>query len=124
MSNIYEQPNADLLQPEEVEFTFSNLGIWRKIYLALNWLVGIAFLIAMVIGLAEPAQQPDSTDSLIMVLLTLLYLAFCLWVHIAICKRKLGQLIALIVIQIFPLFNPVSALIFWAIYSTSKKEVG
>ena len=41
MNDVYSAPKADLATSQKLEFTFSSLGFWRKLFLVLNWLYTI-----------------------------------------------------------------------------------
>ena len=123
MENIYKNPESNILQDEYGGKLpeFSNLGIWRKIYIVFNWVFGLLILIPGVFGLVQ-SENEDLTDRLLYLAVAVLYMGYCYWLHVAISKRRLSQLIAILIIQIFPFVNPVSALIMFFIYRTSKNE--
>jgi len=115
-----QSPNSDLEKIQLFEFSFNNLGIWRKIYIYLNWFFFLAYsIVAMyVIWDKNPEFDPG-----IMMLMIPIVIAYAFWIHIAISKRKINQLRTLALIQLFPFFNLLGCFIFFAIRSTSKQEV-
>lgn len=98
----------------ERDFAFDNLGIWRKIYIIINWL---ALIVISVIFLGHGELTPE--------ILFLLFLgwSFTIWLHMAIVGRKVIQLRWLAGLSLIPLLNPVGAIIIWLISSTSKDEI-
>ena len=122
MNEISNQGQSEKNMNED--FTFSNLGVWRKIYLALNWvsLLGISLLFLK--SFISVALESGLTfqGTLISAVLILIFPFYCYWLHISVSKRKLDQLTVLTIVQIIPSVNPVSALILFAIRSTSKTE--
>ena len=123
MENIYKNPESNILPDESGSHVleFSNLGIWRKIYIVINWVFGLVILIPGVSKLVQ-GENDNLTGGLLYLAVSILYMGYCYWLHVAISKRKLSQLIAILIIQIFPFMNPISAVIMFFIYITSKKE--
>ncbi len=121
MSEIYSPPNSPLLENESIELTFSSLGIWRKVYLILNWISVLLIIILGNIGVffGEPGNQTASP----LYFLSTFLMIYAIWAHTAIIGRRVTQLRVLCFIQIIPFLNPISAIIFWAISSTSKAEI-
>jgi len=97
----------------EKQYVFQNLGIWRKIYLILNWL---GLIIASVMLLDSEKIAPE--------LLFLVFLGwpFLIWLHAAVVGRKVIQLRWLAGLSLIPLMNPVGAIVIWLISSISKEE--
>lgn len=121
MSDNYAPPNAKLLINERVNLTFLSLGIWRKIYLILNWVSILLIVILMNIGMVVGQSADKAVTPLYMVSTVLII--FAVWAHSAIVGRRVTQLRVLCFIQIIPFMNPLGAIIFWAISSTSKTEI-
>ncbi|RLU01341.1 hypothetical protein [Ketobacter sp.] len=122
MANVYEQPDSTLIHDTALEMTFSSLGIWRKIYLGLNWvLTGLVAVFLIVQGASGAAEN---LPILYFVGVAVFAIGYCYWLHYAIVNRNLTQLLIIGIINIIPFFNPVSAILVFAIRSTSKKEIG
>ncbi len=120
MSDMYSTPQSNPINITPLELTFSSLGIWRKLYLALNWLVIALFVFFAVVGILF---DEESKQLFIPVLALLAFLvSYAFWTHTAIVNRRVTQLRVICFLQVIPFMNPVSALIFWAISSTSKSE--
>jgi len=107
------------------ELVFSTLGIWRKIYIGIIWLITLIFSLGTCVWLFIPEVMGQELGFPISYLIGFMCfnLIYSFWIHTAIVKRKAKQLLALAVIQIIPFMNPISALIFFSIYRISKKEV-
>ena len=120
MSEIYSTPKSNPIELAALDLTFSSLGIWRKLYLGLNWLVIALFVFFAVVGvlLGEESEHLSIPVLLLMALLV----GYAFWTHTAIVNRRVTQLRILCFVQVIPFMNPISALIFWAIGSTSKTE--
>lgn len=100
-------------------FTFDNLGIWRKIYLILNWLVLIVVSVIFLISVISLGSRGT---------IETFFLLFwgwplTIWLHMAIIGRKVIQLRWLAGLNLIPLLNPVGAIVIWLISSTSKDEI-
>ena len=95
-------------------FTFDNLGIWRKIYLVLNW--------AILIAVSGLYLVPNELGSEVLLYILIAW-PFTFWLHIAVVGRKVVQLWWLCGLSVLPLMNLLGALIIWFIASTSKEEV-
>ena len=130
MGNVYLTPEA-VLDVEYVPlFNFSNLGAWRKIFLALNWVSSISISLAMVsapilalFGNTEEVAGISIWQIIILLLIVLLSLGYAYWLHRAVCGRILLQISILAGVQIIPMLNPVGLIILLAIRSTSKTEI-
>ncbi|MEE2730969.1 MAG: hypothetical protein VYA55_09120 [Pseudomonadota bacterium] len=121
MENVYEKPESELINSENAEYTFTSLGIWRKIFIVLSWLMALVITYpALTEFMREDQANPDFAT--IFLTMSMLHLALCFWMTFAISKRKLGQIVALLALNIFPLFNPIHAIILAAVYFVSKKE--
>ncbi len=128
MENAYKKPQSNLVRPGEVDFTFGNLGIWRKIYLSLNWAITLIASLSMLLPLfvASTDNVPAGVgiwQLIVNIVIIVLILSYAYWFHVAVTRRNVLQLLILAIIQIVPLLNPISLVILLAIRSTSKKEV-
>lgn len=113
-----EESNLLVNTGEGSGFSFSNLGVWRKIYLGINWALSIFIVVTFI------AAGLDKDGGLFVSLtFTAFIMAYTFWLHYAITHRKVTQLTVLTIIQVIPLLNPVGALVMFAIRSTSIKEV-
>lgn len=104
-------------QQNHSDFTFSNLGIWRKLYLICNWVV-----LAITIYYLAVSNLINEEPFVVLLLLS----AYCvgvIWLHMAVVGRKVTQLRWIAGLNLIPCLNPVSALVVWFIGSTSKQEV-
>jgi len=104
------------------KFTYKSLGIWRKIYLILNWFFSFAITFVWIYNAITDQSQPAAV-SLTAVLLSILLLGYTYWLHYAIVQRKLSQLLIIGILNIIPFLNPITAIIVFAIRSTSKLEL-
>jgi len=120
MSEVYSTPKSDPINITALELTFSSLGFWRKLYLIINWLANI--LIGFFFTVALLASEENDAASMLPLTLVGLLVAYSFWTHSAIVNRRVTQLRVLCLVQVIPFMNPISALIFWAISSTSKTE--
>jgi|GEM_PF-2137433 len=120
MSEVYSTPKSDPINITALELTFSSLGFWRKLYLIINWLANILIGFFFTVGLLA-GEENDAASMLPLTLVGLL-VAYSFWTHSAIVNRRVTQLRVLCLVQVIPFMNPISALIFWAIGSTSKTE--
>ena len=120
MSEVYSTPKSDPINITALELTFSSLGFWRKLYLIINWLANILIGLFFTVGLLA-GEENDAASMLPLTLVGLL-VAYSFWTHSAIVNRRVTQLRVLCLVQVIPFMNPISALIFWAIGSTSKTE--
>ena len=121
MSEVYKQPDSNLVLDSELALTFSSLGIWRKIYVVFNWISAIAaglYLISQ-----DATGSVDDMPILYFIGIMLAAVGYCFWLQYAIVKRNLTQLMIIGIINIFPFFNPIAALLVFLIRSTSKKEL-
>jgi len=119
---IYSAPTANV-EIKEKEFSFFTLGIWRKIYLIMLWLVVLLSSSAVFMSTFVDVGQKSKGNPIVSIVFILLCFGYGYWVHSSVVKRNVFQLRLLCFLQIIPLMNPVSALIMWAIGSTSKKEI-
>lgn len=103
---------------EDIEYSFSNLGIWRRIYLAIQLLLSGTFLC-----LCVWAYFIADGISLGLLILSLVAAAFSTWIYVAVSQRKLKQLKVIAFLSIIPMGNLVLLLIMLAIISTTKKEI-
>ncbi|CAA0094853.1 Uncharacterised protein [BD1-7 clade bacterium] len=124
---VYQAPEANLESIRDANTfypTFSNLSIGRKIALVLMWL-----FYALVVGMlgfgvwVDDGVEPEVTEGVetlfgLAVMLAGLYI----WTHMATVKRKVGQLAAISIINLFVTGNLVSCLIALSIRSSSKLE--
>jgi len=126
MESVYSSPTSDIQETETKELTFKTLGFWRKLYLVLNWLTvilaGVGVVFSVLLGGDQAGINLTSLVSIGVVLV--LFVAYTYWLHVAVSRRQKGALTALTIIQIIPFMNPISALIMYAIRSTSVKELG
>jgi hypothetical protein len=123
MSNFYKNPDLELVDSGAPDFIYQSLGIWRKIFLVINWLGAILFSVALIfVAINEEDKSVDLGISALIVLL--LTLAYAYWLHVAVATRNVTQLLIIALLNIIPFLNPVSAILVFAIRSTSKSERG
>ena len=103
------------------EYTFANLGGWRKAYIILSWLLILVYGVAFISMATEPDLGMDSVMGA--VIFMTIGVAYVAWLHIAIVGRKLIQLQWICGLTVFPLMNPIAALIVFAISRTTKREI-
>ncbi len=121
MSEIYSPPNSLIQDNNSIELTFSSLGIWRKVYLVLNWLLVLLIILVGNMGMFFEVAEGKTAPPLYF--LSAISLIYVIWAHTAIIGRRVTQLRVLCFIQIIPFLNPIGAIILWAISSTSKTEI-
>lgn len=120
MDVINTESNHSGVTPKLGEYTYNSLGIWRKLYLGLNWF----FSVVMVFGVSYVAIT-EGTHYIglgIMLLAALLFFGSAYWLHHATVQRKTAQLLAIAILNIVPFLNPIAAILVFAIRSTSKSE--
>lgn len=122
MNQIDKTQNPVLTDGKSIEFTFSSLGIWRKIFLVVNWIVSI-FLVAVLLFFTFSENKQIDVNLAVVVFAILCLLGYSYWLHVAVSKRKVGHLAILLITQIVPFGNPIGALMLFAIRSTSKSEL-
>ncbi|MGY5449971.1 hypothetical protein ACVFI8_03300 [Agarivorans sp. MS3-6] len=107
------------------QLNFSSLGWFRKLFLIVHWLsVAVIVLGAGVwIFVPEIMNQELGFSPFVLYAMVFFSLAYAFWIQRAISKRSRGQLLALTGIQLFPFFNPITALLFFAMYRLSKQEI-
>ena len=102
--------------------SFSSLGVWRRLYLVLMWIIMSCIPLYLIYFTLFELQ-----DIQVMLPTTLIFSVLCFayayWIHTAVVKRKVRQLRILCFISIIPCMNPITALIFWVIGSASKREI-
>jgi hypothetical protein len=97
----------------ENTFNFSNLGIWRKIFLILRW-IGLALMFFVLLF-----RVTFDVSGLIAGIILLFLILLVFWTHVAICKREVTNLY---IIALLTLFNPISALLVLWTAIVSKRE--
>ena len=117
MSDVYAAPQAELNTKEYLELSFSSLGFWRKLFLVFNWLSVVLMGAVLLLVGAE-----FGFGFLVALVMTLAMAGYCYWIQTAVCNRNMSHLLILTIIQVVPFLNPITALIFFAIRATSKKE--
>lgn len=123
MNDIYKSPESILTKAESIEFTFRSLGVGRKIYIGFHWLVSVLICAFLTLG---AAMDEDLSFGKMIVLLFFFFilLGYAYWVHYAVVTRNLTQLLVLIIINIIPFMNPISAIILFLVRSRTKREIG
>ena len=97
------------------EFSFKNLGLFRKIYVIFMWCaLGFIFIYQAI----EPNGAIYFHGSAF-VLMPL----FLIWVTYAIVKRKIYQLLAFAALHCFPGFSGLVAIILFCIFIATKREI-
>ncbi|MDZ7925125.1 MAG: hypothetical protein U5M23_13975 [Marinagarivorans sp.] len=122
MGNIYETPQSKIIISDGFEFTFSSLGIWRKIYLVWIWVVALFFAlvtIAILIG-AVPLKEVSKVE---FTLFISALIGHTIWLTYATVSRKVGQLWMLSLLSLFPLISPIGAVIIASIATASKRDL-
>ncbi|RKF20326.1 hypothetical protein DBZ36_07760 [Alginatibacterium sediminis] len=106
------------------DFSYSSLGVWRKIFIALIWISTSIFTSGALVWLLYPEimQTELGFSPQLLLGLTIWFLFTAIWATWAICKRKSKHLVVLAVLQLFPWFNLLSAAFFFQSYKTSKFE--
>ena len=105
--------------------TFSSLCWLRKLTLIFVWIITTLFFWGAIIWLFAPEIMGNelSFSNEKLVAMTAFLVIYSTWIHIAIVKRRLKHLILIALLQLFPLFNVLGALMFAGVYYASKKEV-
>lgn len=123
MNDIYKSPESSLIKTTLPEFTFSSLGVGRKIYIGLHWVVAILASVALTFGMIISGDV--GIGSLVLLLfISAIILGYAYWVHYAIVNRDLTQLLVLIIVNIIPLMSPISAVLLFMVRSRTKRELG
>ncbi|MGI2191411.1 hypothetical protein ACRN9V_08040 [Shewanella baltica] len=109
---------------DESRFTFSSLGIFRKILLGIVWIFAVIFILGGIIWTFFPHIMQDELNyPLVNLIVIIVFLnLFSFWIHFAVCKRKTKQLAVIAILQMFPLLNPIAGLIFLGVYWVSRQE--
>jgi hypothetical protein len=124
MNDIYKSPESSLTVVNEIpEFTFSTLGVGRKIYIGLHWVVAILASVALTFGMIISGDVGIGSIVLLLFISTII-LGYAYWVHYAIVNRNLTQLLILIIINIVPFMSPISTLLLFMVRSRTKRELG
>ncbi|WP_411992209.1 hypothetical protein [Agarivorans sp. DSG3-1] len=107
------------------QLSFSSLGMFRKLFLIACWAIVAILSLGCAVWLFFPNIMGEELGFSIAYLLVMTAgaMSYVYWIHSAIAKRKTGQLLALIGIQIIPFLNPITALVFIAVYRLSKQEI-
>lgn len=105
-------------QSNDRQFSFASLGVWRKTYLVMLWVVNLLLVGFIAESIFDESGKLDSSALYIPVFI----LGFTFWNHLAIVKRNTKQLKIILFFHIIVL-NVVTFLITWSILTTSKKEV-
>jgi len=108
-----------------MDFSYGNLGFWRKLFIWCNWFFTFLFVGALIfkIGYSDGAPDPDPTVVIGFSVLLISLVAYCYWVQVAISRRRLSQLALLTLLQLVPFLSPIHAVMFFAIWWFSKKEI-
>lgn len=123
MNDIYKSPESILTKAEPIEFTFRSLGVGRKIYIGFHWLVSVLICAFLTLGAAMD-ENLSFGDIMLLLFVFSILLGYAYWVHYAVVTRNLTQLLVLIIINIIPFMNPISAIILFLVRSRIKREVG
>jgi len=102
------------------DVTYKSLGIWRKIYLWLNW---ISLIILAFILITNPQVALSPMEAIYLGIYSVLGLPYVIWLHMATVNRKVLQLRILAGVNIGFFANPLSAAVVWMIGSVSKDEL-
>ena len=102
---------------QEVKYSFSNLGMWRKIFLVLN-ILGSGMFISIYVW-----AHLKGDASIGLFIFCVVFSLESVWLYHAVSQRKLKQLKVLAFLSIIPMGNLVLLLIMLAIISTTKKEI-
>jgi len=108
---------TDELNTKPKDYPYDTLNSLRKFYLLVNWLV-IVFPAFILISNAGTYRMKFALAA---VLIALVAIAFAIWIHLAVCNRKVDQLFAIAVISLLSL-NIVGFLIILWIRKISKIE--
>lgn len=124
MNDIYEPPKSTVGSDERVDLVFSTLGVWRKIFLVLNWIFTSAFVFILILGLILGIDSGETIfDFMIVLFVACFMVGYAVWLHVSVSQRNITQLSILSFVQLVPFLNPIVFLILLAIRSTSKKEI-
>ncbi|MBH0039785.1 hypothetical protein [Pseudoalteromonas sp. SWN166] len=99
-------------------YSFTTLGIWRKIYLWFMWIITI------LISGAILKLSSDSEAGIAAVIVALsAVIGFMYWAHWAISKRKVGHITVLAVLNLIVGGNIIGCIIMFFIRHTTVKEM-
>lgn len=105
------------LDTKPKDFPYDTLNTWRKAYLLLNWLA-TAFPALILISVAGSYGMKYGLAALVVAIAAI---AFAIWIHLAVCNRKVGQLTAIAIISLLS-FNIIGFIIILWIRKISKVE--
>lgn len=121
--NLYSTPEADVSgEKPKLVASFGTLNFWRKAYLVLMWFGTACILLGVGAILTLPELDDTFNMGIEFFIMFLLIAGISLWTHIAIVKRLNGQIVALAIINLFPLLNLIGLLIMLSILRVTKKE--
>lgn len=123
MNQVYSKPNSELLESGIDVYVYETLGIWRKIFLWLNWIVAVLFSVAMFVGGFE-SNEYGVAGFVGAAVFAAVMLGYTYWLHYAISKRDLNQLLIIGIVNIIPFLNPIASLLVFLARSKSKSERG
>lgn len=103
-----------------MSYTFSNLNLWRKVYLIFVWVSALLTFLFFMWAIFLDSESPLAFGYITIPLGLSL---FALWKHYAIINRKLGQIYFLAIISFIPLMSLIGALIMLSIARVTKKEL-
>jgi hypothetical protein len=107
---------------EAKEFTFESLGIGRKIYLFINWFYSLGMTLGGIYFAMTNKSHSALINSAVALAFIIIFSGYAFWLHYAIVRRNLLQLLIISILNIIPFLNPIAAIIVFAIRSTSKSE--
>jgi len=121
-NNLIKSPDknieCDADEQGKIVFTFRNLGIWRKLYLAVNGVFALILLLMPLLVFSKSGVPGAVYFTVISI--PVLGLAYSYWVYRSVVGRQVDSLLVLISINIL---NPINALLLLLIRITSKREL-
>ena len=92
--------------------------MYRKLYIYIVWLSGI--IVFPLIAYLGFLNQNQSQENVILLMLAIINLILAFWIHIAVVKRKIYQIIFIFIIALL-VSSPIGALVIFS-FKSSKSE--
>lgn len=121
MNVIDAEPDQNSGNSETKKYAYKSLGIWRRIYLAINWFFAAAIVLS--VSYVEMTKGLHPMGLGVILLASVIFLGYAYWLHDATVQRKTGQLLVIAILNVIPFLNPIAAILVFAIRSTSKSEL-
>ena len=105
------------LDTKSKDSPYDTLNSWRKAYLLVNWLVTTIPALILISNAGAYGIKYGSAAAVI----ALAAIVFAIWIHLAVCNRKVGQLTAIAIISLLSL-NIIGFIIILWIRKISKVD--